>query len=130
MARSFFIVERTKRSALRPRRGFARSSPPLPLLDRFYPDEINGFFPAETSGRRFRKPRERCLALADWFALLLCALLQRQRRRRRRRRLRRQQPLLSVSGLVLQLQKVDRYTTRRARPIDTGRNFVQRACRT
>lgn len=36
--------------------------------------------------------------------------------------------LLSVSGLVLQLQKVDR-CTRRARPIDTGRNFVRR-CRT
>lgn len=29
---------------------------------------------------------------------------------------------------MLQLQKVDRYTTRRARPIDIGHNFVQRAC--
>jgi len=54
----------------------ARSSPPLSFLERFYPDEINGFFPAETNGRFASRARATLRAmpsdagLADWFALL------------------------------------------------------------
>lgn len=96
----------------------------LSRFDWFYPDEINGFFPpVETNGRQFRKActnvsTERCLGRLTGYSQCVAAAAGAAAA----------QPLLSVSGLVLQLQKVDRYTTRRARPIDIGHNFVQRAC--
>lgn len=89
----------------------------LALID-FMPTKLTGFSPVETNGRP---------TVSQGMHYVACAMPGPTGSPRVSAAA---QPLLSVSGLVLQLQKVDRYTTRRARPIDTGHNFVQQACRT